>query len=71
MLFTPDTMIEKYHKDGKDFLILIQIDHNGIFHSQAYEIASALPGDTNDDIDALIETAHEKIQAHFLVDSIK
>jgi hypothetical protein len=71
MIFTPDTMVEKLHKNGKDFLILIQKDEDGIFHSQLHEIASAMHSDKNDDIDKLLETAHEKIQAHFLVDSIK
>ena len=70
-MFIPDSTIEKYHKDGKDFLIVIQKEETGVFHSEIYEVTRSLPVAKNDDKDAVLKNAQELIQANFLLDTLK
>ena len=55
--------IENLYEHGKDFLIIILKDTEGLFHSEIYEVANSISINGSHSIDEVFEKSKEKI--HF------
>lgn len=52
---------EKFYRKGIDYLIIVFKDDEGSFHTEIYQIAGELEGDSNSSVESVIVDSKKKI----------